>query len=897
MGSLFRSEEMRLCQMFLQTEAAYACVSELGELGLVQFKDLNSKVNAFQRTFVAEIRRCEEMERKLRYTEKEILKEHLKIPDNRENPKAPAPKEMNDLEVEFEKMDTELRQVNTNNEALKQNYLELTELREVLTKTQFYFQMYGQDIQQMMEEETLGQHEEAIIGRQQQTAALGFFVGTVLREKVPVFERVMKFVTHSTVFLRTEEIERAFVDPISGDELRKCMFIVFYQGDQLRNKVKKVCEGMRGTIYPVPDSPQERANMLNGVNTRIADLDNVLHQSNEHRLRVLKNAQKEIRSWTIKVEKIKAIYHTMNMFKVHQNSLHAECWFPAKAIDDIRRALNIGEKISGSSIPTVIQPMVTTEAPPSYYNCNRFVKGFQNIVDSYGVSTYGEVNPAPYTIITFPFLFAVMFGDAGHGLIMFLFGLALVIKEKSIGSKKLSNEIANTFFGGRYIIMLMGAFSIYTGIIYNDFFSKSVNIFGSQWHPVIKDEEWESEDIQLNPITSHYNLTAYPIGVDPIWQASMNKIMFLNSLKMKMAIILGVTQMLFGIVLQIFNHVHFKSYIDIFIRFIPEFLFLGCLFGYLVSQVIYKWLKFDATLSHCAPALLIHYINMFMFKYEFPSPDKEKCDPNLVYYDGQDGVQYAMFFIAILSVPVLLIVKPVYLICKKKGDKHGHSDHAALIHNEVPPGNVSWLFLRPQTPVGGKGVVNPLHYQGEVELGQVNMSFEHDNHDGLGNGRAREETTHGVTINSDDEEGHGEKHDHDEVDIHSTGEIIIHQAIHTIEFCLGCISHTASYLRLWALSLAHAQLSEVLWNMVLRLGLTMGGRYVGGPIIFVIFFIWANLTVAILLLMEGLSAFLHTLRLHWVEFQSKFYMGEGYHFQPFSFNFILNMQSLEEISA
>ncbi|XP_056105257.1 V-type proton ATPase 116 kDa subunit a 1 [Rhinichthys klamathensis goyatoka] len=766
MGSLFRSEEMCLVQLFFQTESAHNCINELGHLGLVQFKDLNPGVTAFQRHFVKEVKKCEEMERILRYLEKEMVKSNIVISATKEKEMVPCPRDVLELESTFEKLEQELREINCNHDTLRQNLIELMDIDSLLRMTEDFFEEAELLLcSEPPSEDSVSMTVSSFITCRRYSSSstsgplnLGFVAGVIKQDRFPAFEKVLWRLFHGNFVLRHAEIQTTEELQVVRAAVKKDVFIIFVQGEHVREKIRKVCEGFHASLYSCPKTLYERKKMSNNVKSRMEDLRMILRRTEEYRGGVLTRAADHVQEWGSKVKKMKAIYYTLNLCNIDitQKLIVAEIWCPVSDLTLVQNALIMGSEQSGSSVTPVLNRIQTQQTPPTFNRTNTFTEGFQAIIDAYGVGTYQEINPAPYTIVTFPFLFAVMFGDCGHGLVMTLLAVWLITQAECL--RKMKNEITDVLVGGRYIILLMGMFSIYTGLIYNDCFSKSFNIFGSSWRvrPMFSPHgPWQNKTLhdnhhlQLNPtVPGVYSGRPYVFGIDPV---SAYKILFVQ---------------------------HYGKFQDILLQFVPQLIFMLSLFGYLIFLVLYKWC---ITLrSEMAPSILLLFINMMMFDYQ---PEHKFL------YRGQKAVQIFLVVTAVLMVPVLLLAKPL------------------LIY------------------------------------------------------RTRMKARHQVSI----------------------GDVFVNQAIHTIEYCLGCISNTASYLRLWALSLAHAELSEVLWRMVLQAGLKLSSG-VGSLMLVLQFAAFAVLTVTVLLIMEGLSAFLHALRLHWVEFQNKFYEGSGYKFTPLSFD-------------
>jgi V-type H+-transporting ATPase subunit a len=372
----------------------------------------------------------------------------------------------------------------------------------------------------------------------------------------------------------------------------------------------------------------------------------------------------------------------------------------------------------------------------------------------------------------------------------------------------------------------------------------------------------------------------YPFGVDPTWHSADNDLLFFNSLKMKMSVVIGIIQMTFGLVLKLMNAIHFGSKADLFLEAIPQLIFMVALFGYMVFLIILKWCinwNDPATSPGAPPSLIDTLINVVL----------KPGTVNDQMFASQPSLQVLILLIVFFTVPIMLFGKPLAAHYAGKAAKKRHEEEQALM------GGGSTLSLSgaahgQQVDTGALVVAGGSAYshEGAINGGAAGTGL----HQRITSPGVESPTAGLVKANPSGgavatagghghgggghDDGHGAGGEH-----HSFGDVFVHQAIETIEFVLGSVSNTASYLRLWALSLAHSQLATVFWERALVSQIETGNFF----LIFIGWGAFACVTIGVLLLMDVLECFLHALRLHWVEFQNKFYKADGYKFMPFSF--------------
>jgi len=796
---LLRSEQMKYGMLVLPVNEARRIVGQLGKDSNLQFEDDNAR--DMRRPYRKHIQRIDEMERIIRFLIQEISSlEGCQLIKNKVDEFLQT-----DDTYTLEAVEGELQSLYQNFLRFKDNNVNLTNERnqaveeaEVVAVAREMLTGSRPSPDYVTEEESFESSakkpllggEEVAVG----TGRLGYLAGVVPKTDEARFARALWRAARGNTFTQFTPISQSVKDPKTGQDVQKSVFVVYFQGagGPMQQKVLKVCSAFGVNMYNWPASAElaktRHAHLLSVVKEKDTALEGYQFFMKTEAKDLLAppsqnpQANSKLEEWRLFCIKEKSIFNILNLCS-GEIALRVNVWYPAAEEAGIKALL---QKLNaGSSQGAFLTPDKNVKsAPPTYIRVNDYTEVWQDVIDTYGIPKYQEANPALLTVVTFPFIFGMMYGDVGHGILLFLAGIWLCMNAETFRFTQPS------LFTARYMVVSLGFFAIFAGFMYNDFFSVGLQIFDSRYK-----DAGGGNFVPTFDVKNEGGPGPYPFGLDWAWHGASNELLYVNSLKMKLSVLFGVLQMTVGLILRWSNAFYEKNMTDFLCECIPMMIFMLCFFGWMDCMILYKWVHpIDNP-----PSIINSLICMAMGQ-----EDKFPLWPGSVEL-AQTLMGYTM-----LAVPIMLLPKP-FVLLYQHNSKQENSENLVTIDEETGP--------------------------------------------------------------SSNHHGHGEDFEF--------GEIFIHQIIETIEFVLGTVSHTASYLRIWALSLAHQQLSLVFFQKTLTMGLTMSFP-MNGIINYLMFAAWFAITLAVLLGMDVLECFLHTLRLHWVEFQSKFYKAEGLKFAPYS---------------
>jgi len=868
---MWRSQPMQQFKFCIPRNHDRAIMSKLIDTVAVEFvKD--SHADDSSKLYIQDINQCSECDRKLRLLVSEVNR-YLEDDEEgtraaivfKEDPDAAAlnqeltisqlSTQLTELEAEFTRNDFAMREI-TLKAAIKREHKLVAE-----RAAEFLEEVAKNDTAPLAPEPDC----EAVAltaqsGDSPNTFALLNLCGVVLAERTEKLQHALFRVCYGKVLVRLDPLPEPMLYARTGRKEAHCMLIVMFTSEDIRERVAKICRVFDAHVYDVTATTTAQvAGYLESNELTDEEIDGVnlvVQETLQANLRNCHEVAVQAKHWNLLIRREAILLAALNGCSSSSEYLYIRGWVPDVYLPRIEAALK-GENIPASGLLEKVE-ISMADVPPTFMPVSKYTECLQGVVDKYGIARYRELNPGLFALVFFPFLFGVMFGDILHGLITITFAGLMIVFEAKLEDGH--SEVVDMIFGARYAILSMGVCATYMGFIYNEMASLPLDFGSSYSHHDMK-----------------FSGSPYLFGMDPVWRHASEAVQFTNSLKMKMAVTLGVSQMTLGIVLKMRNASFFNDQLTLWHEALPEFLFFVSTVGYMVVLVFIKWAT-DWQHVHDAlrgpPQIINEMINFVMLgdvqqQNVLIAPGSCTQTFNSLGKDLGTGpctvqtlIQRVLLCIAAISVPWILLVKPLSTKTAPDLDVELEPEENPLLSDYLDEEEVSQDYQ----PFGSSS----------------STKMEHVKSDSLPGERAGDATARQVGVQELDKAEA----------LPEFSEVMVEQVIHTIEFVLGTISNTASYLRLWALSLAHSQLSEVFMDYIVigkqfNCGVSATDEKYSTPggvaVLVVCTVIWVGCTICVIMAMESLSAFLHALRLQWVEFQGKFYKADGVPFLPATF--------------
>lgn len=582
--------------MRVSYESAWAVVGALGNMNAVEIEDSNSSVSSMNRPFINYVKRCTTMQERLSFAWDLLQKsgnppvrvdeyDHIfsGLGETHELTEKTGDTYFDNLEGKVNEVYDGLKRNSTTFDQLSQKLYDLVEQKrvysivgEILPKN---FGIYF-NANQAQDEET------------PKSINCCYICGVLNSSDVERFQKLVFRVSRGNSFLKLLNI------PEEKDEQGNCLyadfdenhnpiaktvfFLAFQTGvsDVLRSKLMRVCDAFGVRRYNLPKTTDEISKEVTGIDNEIINFLKIKETTQGQIDTLLLELSKRkgdspcslIDELQLKVLREKCVYETFDKMKMRDKIFYGRMWIPEYLEENLLRVIDGFVKTFNFSPPELEKKdwEKLQKTAPTHFKTNCVTKPFLEIVETYGIPRYREANPAPWAVATFPYEFGVMFGDIGHGGLLFVAGSCLVYYFDKLKAAKVPKKLLEL----RFLLFFMGFFAFYCGFIYNEFFAIPMKYFS----PCYDTDTLESKNC------------TYPIGLDPAWYLSKNEVTFFNSFKMKLSIIVGVLHMMLGIFIRGANNIHFRQPIDFVFECLPQIIFMSCTFGYMCIAIIIKWI-------------------------------------------------------------------------------------------------------------------------------------------------------------------------------------------------------------------------------------------------------------------------------------------------------------------